>query len=83
MPVLMALAPVAAVAPVEVMAPAALAASFAFVLPVSTPPNAIVYSRARITVPQMARVGIILNLVCVPLVALLSYLWLPFIQPFG
>ena len=83
LPVLMALAPVAAVAPVEVMAPAALAASFAFVLPVSTPPNAIVYSRARITVPQMARVGIILNLVCVPLVALLSYLWLPLIQPFG
>lgn len=83
LPVLVSFAPLAAVPAVDLMAPVALAASFVFVLPVATPPNAIVYGSGHLDLKQMARVGIVLNLVCLPLVAVLSYVWLPLIQPFG
>ncbi|MFE8070763.1 DASS family sodium-coupled anion symporter [Marinobacteraceae bacterium S3BR75-40.1] len=43
--------------------PVAFAASCAFMLPVSTPPNAIIFSSERITIPQMARAGAVLSLV--------------------
>lgn len=42
---------------------AALAASMAFVLPVSTPPNAIAYGTGLVTVPQMVRRGLVLDLI--------------------
>lgn len=83
LPILVAFAPLAAVSPIALMAPVALAASFVFVLPVATPPNAIAYSSGHIDLQQMVRVGVVLNLVCVPLVAALSYVWLPIAQPFG
>jgi di/tricarboxylate transporter len=53
--------------------PAAVAASCAFLMPVATPPNAIVYGSGYITIPQMARAGFGLNLVFVVLVTLLTY----------
>lgn len=52
--------------------PAVLAASCAFMLPVATPPNAIVYASGAVSVPQMSRAGLILNLafsVLIPLAA--------------
>ena len=51
--------------------PAALAATCAFMLPVATPPNAIVFGSGHITIQQMARIGIVLNLVGVVLITLL------------
>jgi len=47
--------------PLLLAAPAAVAASCAFMLPVATPPNAIVYGSGYISIPQMARAGIWLN----------------------
>jgi solute carrier family 13 (sodium-dependent dicarboxylate transporter), member 2/3/5 len=44
--------------------PVAIAASCAFMMPVATPPNAIVYASGRITVPQMAKAGLLLNVAC-------------------
>ncbi|UWG50630.1 Di- and tricarboxylate transporter [Halalkaliarchaeum sp. AArc-CO] len=82
LPILVAFAPLASSPPLYLMAPAALAASFVFVLPVGTPPNAIAYGNGHLDIAQMMRVGIVINLICIPLVALLSYLWLP-VTPFG
>ena len=54
--------------------PAALAASCAFMLPVATPPNAIVFGTGRVTIPEMARAGICLNLISVIIITAVSYL---------
>jgi len=48
--------------PLPLMAGAALAASFAFMLPVATPPNAIIFCSRQVTIPQMVRVGLWMNL---------------------
>ena len=45
------------------MIPATLSASCAFMMPVATPPNAIVFGSGRISVGEMARIGIFLNLI--------------------
>jgi sodium-dependent dicarboxylate transporter 2/3/5 len=57
------------------MLPATLAASCAFMLPVATPPNAIVFGGGHVTLPQMARAGLIINLTSAPLIAFLVW-WL-------
>ncbi|MBR9989215.1 MAG: DASS family sodium-coupled anion symporter [Gemmatimonadetes bacterium] len=59
--------------PFVLLVPAALAASCAFMLPVATPPNAIVYGSGHVTVPQMARAGIWLNLLFIALISLTVY----------
>lgn len=59
--------------PLLLMIPATISASCAFMLPVATPPNAIVFGGGQITVPQMARAGVLLNLIGVVLVTLITY----------
>jgi solute carrier family 13 (sodium-dependent dicarboxylate transporter), member 2/3/5 len=49
--------------PLVLTIPAALAASCAFMLPVATPPNAIVFGSGHVTVPQMVRAGVVLNVI--------------------
>ncbi len=70
LPVMGALAGAMSVSPTLFMIPAAIAASYAFMLPVATPPNAIVFSGGYLTVPQMARAGLWLNLLAVVLISL-------------
>ena len=53
--------------------PAGLAASHAFMMPVATPPNAIVFGSGHITIPQMVRAGILLNMLGVALITAFSY----------
>ncbi|TWU42522.1 SLC13 family permease [Novipirellula artificiosorum] len=72
-PVLAALAPGLGVHPYLLIFPATVAASCAFMLPVATPPNAIVFGSGEITIPQMARTGIYLNLIAVVLVTALAF----------
>jgi sodium-dependent dicarboxylate transporter 2/3/5 len=55
--------------PEEMCIPVTLAASAGFMLPMSTPPNAIVFARGHLTMMQMARAGILLNLTAILLVA--------------
>ena len=59
--------------------PVALAASCAFMLPVATPPNAIVYGSGRITIPQMAKAGIWLNILFTVIITVVVYLLAPVI----
>lgn len=54
--------------PMTLLVPAALAATCAFMLPVGTPPNAIAFSTGRVTIAQMARGGVVLNLVGIVLI---------------
>ncbi len=53
--------------PLLFLIPTALAANCSYMMPVGTPPNAIVYGSGLITLPQMARAGMILNVLLVPL----------------
>jgi len=59
--------------PLILMIPATVSASCAFMLPVATPPNAIVYSSGWMTIRDMAKAGVFLNLAGVVIVTLLMY----------
>lgn len=73
MPILAAGAVAAGIEPKMIMVPAAISASFAFMLPVATGPNAIVFSSGKITVRDMAREGLALNLIGIVVVTLVCY----------
>jgi solute carrier family 13 (sodium-dependent dicarboxylate transporter), member 2/3/5 len=59
--------------PMFFVIPAAIAASCAFMLPVATPPNAIVYGSGKVSIPQMARAGVWLNIIVSVVLTLASY----------
>jgi sodium-dependent dicarboxylate transporter 2/3/5 len=59
--------------PLLLLVPTALAANCSYMMPVGTPPNAIVFGSGQVTLPQMARAGVLLNLALVPLI--LGVLW--------
>jgi sodium-dependent dicarboxylate transporter 2/3/5 len=65
--------------PLLLMATAGLAASMAFMLPVATPPNAIVFASGYITIPQMSRAGIVLNILAIVLITTLATLLIPIV----
>ena len=69
--------------PLLLAIPAAVAASCAFMLPVATPPNAIVYAGGKFTINQMIRAGIWLNIFFIFLITLLVYLLAPMIFAFA
>ncbi len=72
-PILAALAPALGVPPLQLIVPAAIAASCAFMLPVATPPNAVVFGAGVVRIPDMCRAGIALNLAGVAAIAALTY----------
>ncbi|MEO1012101.1 MAG: DASS family sodium-coupled anion symporter [Bacteroidota bacterium] len=61
------------------LVPVTIASSCAFMLPMATPPNAIVFASGYIKVHQMARAGIVLNLVAVVLLVLLFQFIMPLV----
>jgi len=73
LPVVAALALTLGEHPLLLAVPAALAASCAFMLPVATPPNAIVFSSGHLAIAQMARAGVLLNVVSIVLITLIAY----------
>ena len=79
LPVMGALASAIGVHPFGLMVAAVIAASFAFMLPVATPPNAIVFSSRYVTMLQMFRAGGWLNLIGVLVVSSFVYFLLPLI----
>ncbi|USZ68706.1 DASS family sodium-coupled anion symporter [Halorussus salilacus] len=77
MPITVGLGLTLGVSPLTLMATVALAASMAFMLPVATPPNAVVFGSGYVTVPQMSRTGLWLNLLGILAIVVLTYVWLP------
>ena len=74
MPVLAAASVAADIDPKLIMVPATISASFAFMLPVATGPNAIVFGSNQLTVRDMAREGFALNLIGIAVVTVVCYL---------
>jgi sodium-dependent dicarboxylate transporter 2/3/5 len=77
LPIMAALAGAMQIHPYGLMVSTVIAASFAFMLPVATPPNAIVFSSRYVTIPQMMKAGIWLNLIGVVLISLFVMFLLP------
>jgi sodium-dependent dicarboxylate transporter 2/3/5 len=75
LPVVGAIAIEAGFDPLLVTVPVTLAASCAFMLPVATPPNAIVFGSGLLTIPKMVRAGIALNVISIFVVSAAAY-WL-------
>ena len=75
MPLAASLAPAFGVAPVPLMAAAALGSALGFMLPVGTPPNALAYGTGAVSVREMARAGIWLDLAGAALITLAVTLW--------
>jgi len=72
LPILAGVAQGMGINPLFLMVPAAIAASCAFMLPVATPPNAIIFGTGQITIPQMAKKGFVMNLIGIVLITLLT-----------
>jgi sodium-dependent dicarboxylate transporter 2/3/5 len=65
--------------PFMLMVTVALAASCAFMMPVATPPNAIIFSSGAVTVPHMARAGTLPNLAAIFAILLAAYSLVPLV----
>ncbi len=72
-PVLYAVALGLGLDPYLLIVPACVAASCAFMLPVATPPNAIIFGSGLVSVPQMSRAGFWLNIVAIMLIPVMAY----------
>lgn len=77
LPIMAALAGAMQIHPYGLMVSTVIAASFAFMLPVATPPNAIIFSSRYVTIPQMMKAGVWLNLIGVVLISLFVMFLLP------
>lgn len=77
LPVLAPLAVILEVPPMLFMVPATIAASCAFMLPVATPPNAVVFGSGYLTVSDMAKTGLWMNVLSILLLSLFAYFLLP------
>ncbi len=73
LPILASVAVAMKVNPLLLMIPATLSASCAFMMPVATPPNAVIFGSGRIKIAEMARVGLAINLIGVLVISLVFY----------
>jgi len=76
MPLLAAVAAGSGIAPELLMIPAVISCSCAFMLPVATAPNAIVYATGHVTMMRMVREGVVLNIMIAVIVASMCWLLL-------
>lgn len=83
LPVLAVAAGPLGVPPAALMVPATLAATCAFMLPVATPPNAVVFGSGYLTIPDMVRAGFRMNMISIMIVILVGYFVLPLLPGFN
>ena len=82
LPILAPLALVMDVHPYLLMVGATVASSCAFMLPIATPPNAVVFSSGYITIPDMVKTGFWLNIISVVIIVLMVFFVLPSLWDF-
>ena len=82
LPILASMAVALELHPYFLMVGATLAASCAFMLPVATPPNAVVFGSGHLRIPDMIRAGIWMNLVSIIILSLVVYFALPLLWDF-
>uniref|UniRef100_A0A8C4DMU4 Solute carrier family 13 member 5a n=1 Tax=Dicentrarchus labrax TaxID=13489 RepID=A0A8C4DMU4_DICLA len=75
MPILASMSQSISLNPLYVMIPCTLSASFAFMLPVATPPNAIVFSYGFLKVSDMAKAGVVMNIIGIGCISLAINSW--------
>jgi sodium-dependent dicarboxylate transporter 2/3/5 len=73
LPVLASVAVAMGVHPLMLMIPATIAASHAFMMPVATPPNAIVFGSQRLQIREMAKIGFFINIVGIIVITVVFY----------
>ena len=73
LPVAAAVAKQIEINPLLLMLPVTLAASMAFMMPVATPPNAIVFASGRLRIRDMIKTGFIINLIAIVLITLQTW----------
>ncbi len=73
LPILASLAVVTKLNPLVLMIPATLSCSCAFMLPVGTPPNAIIFGSRRVKIKDMARIGLLLNFAGAAIISFFFY----------
>jgi len=79
LPILGAIALTSGMDPILLAAPAALAASCAFMLPVATGPNAIIFASGQVPIPKMAKAGIWVNIAAIIVLTTMCYALVPVI----
>jgi len=82
LPVLAPITVMLGVHPYILMVGATLAASCAFMLPVATPPNAVVFGSNYLKISDMVRVGIFMNIISIIIIFIMVYYLLPIIWNF-
>ena len=83
LPVLAAAALPLGIHPYALMVPATLAATCAFMLPVATPPNAVVFGSGYLTIPDMVRAGFRMNVLSILVITVAGYFILPLLWGFA
>lgn len=79
LPILGSIAVALKIEPMLLMLPAAISASMAFMMPVATPPNAIVFGSGRVKISDMVKAGIWLNITAIILNTILIYYFVPLV----
>ena len=69
--------------PLLLMMPVTFAASMAFMLPVATAPNALVFATGKVSILEMIKIGSVLNLIAIILIVIVSVFWLPYVFDIG
>ncbi|MFC1770396.1 SLC13 family permease [Candidatus Margulisiibacteriota bacterium] len=74
LPILASMSVAMKINPLLLMIPATLSASCAFMMPVATPPNAIIFGSGRVKIAEMVRVGLLINIIGVIIIAVMFYI---------
>lgn len=75
LPIVAGIAETSGIPPLLLMVPVTLAASLAFMLPIATPPNAIIFGSSSLKVVDMVKAGIVIDTIAVILIIVAMYVW--------